>query len=215
MGSGIKMKYITFLLDGVADYAIEKLGGKTPLEFAHTPNLDLLAQNAVFGTFLSLPKEFPTSSDVANMSVLGWDLKKYYTGRGAIECFGAGYDMDNETVAFRMNLITVEKDILLDYSAGHISDSEARELILFLSHNLGNEKIEFKKSVSYRNLLFLKGNEFSPLIDYAKPDSSQGMKWREILPQSTHEKAQYTEKVLKKLIHESHKILKKGKIRQI
>ena len=100
------MKYITFLLDGMADYPLPQLGNKTPLEAAKTPTLDKLAQNATFGTFLTLPDGFPTSSDVANMSVLGYDLEKYYTGRGAIESYGAGIPLDDRTVAFRMNLIT-------------------------------------------------------------------------------------------------------------
>lgn len=201
------MKYVTFLLDGVADYSIDELGGKTPLEYASTPNLDRLAQNAVFGTFLSLPDSHPTSSDVANMSVLGWDLDKCYTGRGAIESFGAGYEMAEDAIAFRLNLITTKDDILEDYSAGHLSNEEGEILIRDLNDKFGSREIEFKKGVGYRNILFLNGSKFSGKIEYAKPDSSHGQKWREILPKSKSPDADFTKDVLRELILKSREYL--------
>jgi 2,3-bisphosphoglycerate-independent phosphoglycerate mutase len=201
------MKFVTFLLDGMADQPLEELGGETPLEIAKTLNMDKLAKKAAFGTFLTLPKEFPTSSDVANMSVLGWDLSKFYTGRGAIESYGAGFPLDSDVVAFRLNLITVKDGILEDYSAGHISQREADELIDFLQEKLGNSKVLFKKGVSYRQLLHLKGSEFSADISYEKPDSSHGMEWKKILPKADHPKAELTADLLNELILKSSEIL--------
>ncbi|MCX7821334.1 MAG: cofactor-independent phosphoglycerate mutase [Brevinematales bacterium] len=201
------MKYVTFLLDGMADYPIDELGGKTPLEYAKTEMLDKLAQNASFGTFLTLPEGFPTSSDVANLSVLGWDLKTAYTGRGAIETYGAGLSMRDDTVAYRVNLITEKDGILLDYSAGHISNEEAKILIETLNERLGNEKIIFYTGVSYRHILHLNGDEFSANIYYAKPDSSHGEKWEEILPYAIDSEAKLTEEILREMIYKSKEIL--------
>jgi 2,3-bisphosphoglycerate-independent phosphoglycerate mutase len=202
------MKFITFLLDGMADYPLPELSGKTPLEAAFTPTLDYLASSATFGTFISLPDGFPTSSDVANLSVLGWDLKTSYTGRGAIETYGAGLTMDDETVAYRLNLITIKDNILYDYSAGHITEEEAKVIIEFLNEKLGNERIIFYPGVSYRNLLHLKGSEFSSEIEYEKPDSSHGKEWKKILPKAKNEYAKYTEEILIELIYKSKELLK-------
>lgn len=206
------MKYVVFLLDGMADYPLEELEGKTPLEVANTPTIDRLALNAAFGTFISLPEGFPTSSDVANLSVLGWDLKTSYTGRGAIETYGAGLTMDDKTVAFRANLITVQDGILLDYSAGHISNDEAKILIETLNEKLGTEKVIFYNGVSYRHILHLKGKEFSSDIHYEKPDSSHGLEWKKILPYARSPEAKLTEEVLLELIYKSYEILSKHSI---
>jgi len=202
------MKYVVFLIDGMADYPVEELNGKTPLEAANTPLIDELAKKATFGTFLSLPDGFPTSSDVANMSVLGWDISKYYTGRGAIESYGAGIPLEEDTVAFRLNLITVEDGILKDYSAGHISEKEAEDIISFLQEKLGDNQISFKKGVSYRHLLYLKGKEFSPEILYSKPDSSHGLEWEKILPEAKKPEGELTARVLRDLIYRSLELLK-------
>ena len=201
------MKYVAFLIDGMADYPLPELGGKTPVEIAHTPTLDKLAQAAQFGTFVTLPEEFPTSSDVANMSVLGWDLATAYTGRGAIESYGLGVPLDEQTVAFRMNLITVKDDILEDYSAGHISEPEADALIGTLSEKLGTPEIRFKTGVSYRHILYLIGKEFSADVAYDKPDSSHGMRWETILPRAAKPEAEPTAELLRQLVWRSREIL--------
>ncbi|URA10484.1 cofactor-independent phosphoglycerate mutase [Thermospira aquatica] len=208
------MKYVVFLLDGMADEVLPELGGMTPLEYARTPVMDKLASEAEFGTFLTLPEGFPTSSDVANMSLLGWDLSNSYTGRGPIESYGMGIPLDEETIAFRLNLITVKDGLLEDYSAGHIEDEEAEELITFLQQELGSEKIRFQKGVSYRHLLYLKGKEFSPHILYEKPDSSHGMEWEKILPKAADESAKYTEETLLSLMYRAHKLLSSHPINQ-
>lgn len=202
------MKYAAFLIDGMADYPVEEISNKTPLEVAKTPVIDSLAKSSQFGTFISLPEGFPTSSDVANMSVLGWDLSKYYTGRGAIESYGMGIPLDDITIAFRMNLITVKDGILVDYSAGHLSEKEAESIILFLQNKLDSKQVIIRKGVSYRHLLYLKGTEFSPEIYYEKPDSSQGLEWEKLLPRAKSKEADLTVKVLTELIFKSKEILK-------
>ncbi len=204
------MKYIVFLIDGMADEPVPELGGKTPLEAARTPLWDEWASAARFGTFVTLPEPLSTSSDVANMSVLGWDQRQYPVGRGAIESYGAGYPMDDETVAFRMNLITVRDGLLEDYSAGHISEPEAEEIIAFLRSELETDRIRIRKGVSYRHLLYLKGREFSPDVDYDKPDSSHGMAWRDILPRPSKpgdSASEATAATLVDLVNRSEKIL--------
>jgi len=206
------MKYVIFLIDGMADDNLEELSGRTPIEAAKTPNIDKMAKKASFGTFLTLPDEFPTSSDVANMSVLGWDLNTSYTGRGAIESYGAGVEMDSDMIVFRMNLITVKDNMIEDYSAGHITEEEAGELITYLKKELDTDEVYMKTGVSYRNLLYMKGDKYSAEIDYAKPDSSHGMIWKDILPKARDKKAKYTEEKLIELMYKAKELLEKHPI---
>ncbi len=201
------MKFVIFLIDGMADYPLPELGGKTPLEAARTPVLDGLARQAQFGTFVTLPDAFPTSSDVANMSVLGWDLATSYTGRGAIESYGLGVPLDDQTVAFRMNIITTKGELLEDYSAGHIGEAEAAELVDFLAAQLGDGEVELRKGVSYRHILYLHGPRFSPAVDYDKPDSSHGMEWAKILPRARVPEAEATAARLRELMMRSRELL--------
>lgn len=183
------MKYVIFLGDGMADEPIEELGGKTPLQAANTPNMDRIAREGRSGTFLSLPEGFPTSSDVANLSVLGYDLESCYTGRGPLEAGAQGIDLSPDQVALRCNLITVKNEILEDYSGGHISNEESRELIETLQEEFGSSELRFHSGVSYRNLIILTGERFSDKLKYHKPDSSQGMRWHELLLEPEGEEA--------------------------
>jgi len=167
-------KTILFLADGMADEPIDALGGKTPLEAVETPGMDKIAAEGASGTFLSLPNGFPTSSDVANMSVMGFDLTSCYPGRGPLEAVSRGIELADSDFAWRCNLVTVEDGVLTDYSAGHIEEKPARRLMLKLQDALGSDKATFHPGVSYRNLLVLHGDEFSSNVLYHKPDSSQG-----------------------------------------
>ncbi len=170
------MKGIIFLADGMADEPLSELGGKTPLEAAATPAMDAIARAGVNGTFLTLPEGLPTSSDVANMSVLGFEPERNYPGRGPIEAVSQGLVLGPEDVAWRCNLVTVSPEgVLTDYSAGHIDNAVSGQLIADLEREFGSEKVSFHPGVSYRNLLVLHGPEFSSHIDYYKPDSSQGI----------------------------------------
>ena len=123
------MKYIILVGDGMADYPVAELDNKTPLESTHIPNMDLIARQGKGGTVTTVPKGLMSSSDVAILSLLGYSPAKYYTGRGPLEAASLGINLQEDEIAFRCNLITVEGDTLIDYSAGHISNKEARILI--------------------------------------------------------------------------------------
>lgn len=150
------MKYIVLVADGMADYPVEELGGKTPLEAARTPNMDFIARNGRLGRVKTIPDNMNPASDVANISILGYDPKKYYTGRGPLEAANLGITLASADVALRCNLITVSNGILVDYSAGHISSNEGEILINSIQERLGNESIRFYPGVSYRNLMVVK-----------------------------------------------------------
>lgn len=167
-------KAIIFLADGMADESLAELGGKTPLEAAYTPGMDEIARRGESGTFLTLPEGLPTSSDVANMSVLGFDPVRNYPGRGPIEAVAQGIALADDDVAWRCNLVSVSGDgVLLDYSSGHIAPEDAAILMRDLQKEFGSGLVTFHTGVSYRNLLVLHGKRFSSAIDYYKPDASQ------------------------------------------
>jgi len=169
-------KALIFLADGMADLPLKQLGGKTPLEKVDTPAMDAIAEKGSSGTFLTLPDGLPTSSDVANMSVLGFYPEKNYPGRGPIETVSQNIPLEKNDIAWRCNLVTVRDDgILIDYSAGHIDNRISRQVILDMQSEFGNEDVSFYPGVSYRNLLVLHGDQFSDKVDYHKPDSSQGI----------------------------------------
>ena len=176
-----KTKAVIFLADGMADDPQEQLGGKTPLEYAHTPGMDFIASSGINGTFRTLPPGLPTSSDVANMSVLGFQPEKNYPGRGPIEAASQGIELADDDVAWRCNLVYASDDgILRDYSAGHISAEDARVFIDALKAEFDSDEVTFHHGVSYRNLLVLHGKRFSPDVNYFKPDSSQDIPLNEL-----------------------------------
>jgi 2,3-bisphosphoglycerate-independent phosphoglycerate mutase len=129
------MKYLVFLADGMADEPVIELKGKTPLEVANTPGLDSLAKKGAQGTLITIPQPFPSSSDAANLSVLGYDLARDYCGRGPIEAASRNIELQEDEIAFRCNLITIREDILEDYSAGQIDQKSAENLIVLLNKN--------------------------------------------------------------------------------
>lgn len=149
-------KYILLVGDGMADYPIEELGMRTPLEAARTPNMDTLAKEGILGQAKTIPDKMTPASDVANLSILGYDPKIYYSGRAPLEAANLGIEMEDEDVAFRCNLITAAGDTLFDYSAGHIKTAEAEKLIKFIDQKLGSNKLRFYPGVSYRHLLLVK-----------------------------------------------------------
>lgn len=179
----VPRKTIIFLPDGMADEPIAELGGKTPLQAAKTPGMDFIARKGRSGTLLTLPEGFPTSSDVANMSVLGCDLKTEYCGRAVLEAASQGIPLGPHDVALRCNLVTVGDDgRLLDFSGGHIAQAAAEEIIAWLNARLATDRIRFHSGVSYRNLLILSGSEFSPKVYCEKPDDNYGSVVAEHLP---------------------------------
>jgi 2,3-bisphosphoglycerate-independent phosphoglycerate mutase len=154
-----KMKLVILLGDGMADHPIEALDGKTPLEAAKTPNMDRIAREGRGGLAVNVPAGMPPGSDVANLSVMGYDPKRYYSGRAPLEAAAMGVPLGSEDVAFRCNLVNVdlEKRIMVDYSAGHISSEEGKELITALTKT--QPDIRLYPGVSYRNLLVQEEND--------------------------------------------------------
>ena len=154
------MKYLILLGDGMGDYEIDELGGKTPLEVAHTPNMDLAASKGEIGTAGTIPKGFPKGSDVANLSIFGYDPKTYYTGRSPLEAASLDIRLAPNEVAFRCNLVNLtEKNgelVMNDFTAGHISSKEAVQIIKTLDDKLSDENTRFYSGVSYRHIMVKK-----------------------------------------------------------
>jgi 2,3-bisphosphoglycerate-independent phosphoglycerate mutase len=157
------MKYIVLLGDGMSDKKLEELGGKTPLQVAKTPNMDFMARRGRLGLARTVPEGFPPGSDVANLSVFGYDPRTCYTGRSPLEAASIGVELGPDDVAFRVNLVNLRphggKISMQDYSAGHISDEEGRELLQALQNELGNEEFQFYPGVGYRHLMVWRGGE--------------------------------------------------------
>lgn len=152
------MKYVILVPDGMADYPIAELGDRTPLEAAQTPNMDLVINQGILGQVQTIPLGMSPASDVANMSIFGYDPKIYYSGRGPLEAANLGIQLKDDEIAFRCNLITVNEDILGDYSAGHISNKEAEVIINFLNSAFKSQDYKFYPGVSYRHLFVIKDN---------------------------------------------------------
>ena len=150
------MKYIVLVGDGMADYPLEELQNKTPLEVAKTPHMDYIASNGQVGWAKTIPDRMAPASDVANLSILGYDPTKFYSGRGPLEAANMGIELKVDEVAFRCNLVTSGDDKMLDYSVGHISNKEAHILIKDLNRHLGTDTLRFYPGVSYRHLMVTK-----------------------------------------------------------
>lgn len=157
------MKYLILQGDGMADYPVDSLGGKTPLEAAATPQMDWLAAHGIFGLAHTIPEGFPPGSDVGNMSILGYDPALYHTGRSPLEAASMGVALGPEDIAFRCNLVTLKGEgqqaLMEDFTAGHITSAEAGEVIRDLNRSLGGNGIEFYPGVSYRHLMVWRGGK--------------------------------------------------------
>ena len=197
------MKYVIVLGDGMADRPLAELGGKTPLQFARTPNMDLLSSGGETGLVQTVPPGFPPGSDVANLSVLGYDPKEYYTGRSPLEAVSMGIPLGDRDVAFRCNLVTLSgaeaygEKRMLDYSAGEISSAEAAELIRNVNARLGGDRIRFYPGVSYRHLMVWpdgpEGASLTPPHDISGrpvashlPEGEGGLQLRKMMEESAH-----------------------------
>jgi 2,3-bisphosphoglycerate-independent phosphoglycerate mutase len=150
------MKYIVVIGDGMADYPIEELGGRTPLQVANKPNMDGIAEKGKCGLLTTIPGDMDAGSDTANLSILGYDPREYYTGRGPLEAASIGVELGQNDIAFRCNLITEKDGFIADYCADHITTKEAGELIESLDEAFDVGK--FYPGVSYRHLFVLGGD---------------------------------------------------------
>ena len=151
------MKYAIVLLDGAADVALDELDGKTPLQTAEIPNIDWISSHGKIGTVRNIPDHLPCGSDVAILSVLGYDPRHCYTGRAPLEAAAKDLQVDDDTWIFRCNLVTIVDGVMADYAAGHITNKEAHALIHELNKSLGCDEVQFHPGLSYRHLMTYKG----------------------------------------------------------
>lgn len=201
------MKYVVLLCDGMADYPLDELDGLTPLQFAHTPNMDHIARDGLCGQAVTIPSDMPPGSDVANLSILGYDPAKYYSGRGPLEAASMGVELGPDDIAFRCNIITEKNGIIEDYSAGHISTEEAGELIKEVDKHLGSEGVKFYSGISYRHLLVLSSG-LGLDAQCTPPHDQVGQKVQDFLPGGRDAE------LLKRLIMDSKPLLERHKVNQ-
>lgn len=199
------MKHIIILGDGMADWAVPALGGKTLLQKASTPYMDRLASMGRVGRLITVAPGFHPGSEVANLSVLGYDLPTVYEGRGVLEAASMGVELAPGDMAMRCNLICIENECIKNHSAGHITTEEADELIRDLQHHLGNERIQFHTGIQYRHLLVIKdGNK---ALDATPPHDVPGQPFRPLLVKAISSEAEETAALLNDLILRSQEFL--------
>ena len=181
------MKHIIILGDGMADLPVERLGGKTLLQYAHKPMMDQLAHEGRCGRLITVPEGFPPGSEVANTAILGYDLNKVYEGRGPLEAASIGYEMADDDFAIRCNIITLEDGKIITHNGGNLETADADVLIKYLNEHLakpinereGCERIKFITGIQYRHLLVIKGG--NKHIDCAPPHDHPNEPWRPLL----------------------------------
>ena len=208
------MKHIIILGDGMADHAVEKLGGKTLLQYAHKPTMDLLARQGRTGRLITVPEGFPPGSEVANTAILGYDLNKVYEGRGPLEAASIGYEMADDDLALRCNIITLEDGRIVTHNGGNLQTNDAALLIDYLNQHLGSDRVRFIAGIQYRHLLIIKGG--NKHICCAPPHDHPGEPWRPLLVKpeeglvgSDSVAAQQTADLLNDLILRSQQLLAK------
>ena len=208
------MKYAILVGDGMSDYPIAELDNKTPLEVAKIPNMNEIVKNGIVGLVKTVPRGMKPASDIANLSIMGYDPKTYYTGRGPLEAANIGIELDADEVAFRCNLVTANNDIMADYSAGHITDKESSLIMKFLDEKLGSDMVRFYHGKSYRNLVVFKTRSADELNDYVKtactpPHDISGKRISKYLPQGP------AADTLKKIMEDSRALLDKHEINRV
>ena len=173
------MKHIIILGDGMADHAVSRLGGKTLLQYADTPYMDLLARRGRTGRLITIPDGFLPGSEVANTAILGYDLNKVYEGRGPLEAASIGYDMRPDDLALRCNICTLANGVIVNHHGGHLTTEQGDLLIKYLDKELGDERVHFITGIQYRHLLIIRGG--NKHIVCAPPHDHPNENWRELL----------------------------------
>lgn len=163
----------------MADHAVERLGGKTPLQHADTPYMDLLARKGRTGRLITVPDGFMPGSEVANTAIMGYDLNKVYEGRGPLEAASIGYEMAGDDMAIRCNIITLDDGKIATHNGGNLQTEDADVLIRYLNEKLGNDRVKFITGIQYRHLLIIKGG--SKHIVCAPPHDHPNEEWRPLL----------------------------------
>lgn len=199
------MKHLIILGDGMADWAVPSLGNKTLLQYADTPNMDRLAKMGKTGMLKTVADGFHPGSEVANMSVMGYDLPTVYEGRGVLEAASIGVDLQPDDMAMRCNLVCVEGELLKNHSAGHISTEDADVLIKYLEEKLGSDKVHFYTGVQYRHLLVVKGGDKH--VACVPPHDVPLKPFRPNLVKALRPEAEETAALLNDLIMKSQELL--------
>ncbi|RLG10482.1 cofactor-independent phosphoglycerate mutase [Candidatus Pacearchaeota archaeon] len=213
------MKYIVIVGDGMSDLPIKELNGKTPLEVANTKWMDFIAKEGKVGLLKTLMKGMPYSSETANLSILGYDPRKYYLGgRGPFEAKSLGINLKGNEIVIRINFITVENGILKHYSAENISTKESKILINELNKKFGiKNELKFYPGVGYRGVLILKNpiknpNKYSEKLKFWPPHELKGKEIKRYFPKPLEKNAEKTAEILNEIIINSQKILSKSKV---
>jgi len=201
------MKHIIILGDGMADLPVERLGGKTLLQYAHKPMMDQLAREGRCGRLVTVPEGFPPGSEVANTAILGYDLNKVYEGRGPLEAASIGYEMADDDFAIRCNIITLEDGKIITHNGGNLETDDARVLIDYLNEHLGSDRVKFITGIQYRHLLVIKGG--NKHIVCAPPHDHPNEEWRALLVKAEIPEAQETADLINDLILKSQELLAK------
>lgn len=209
------MKHIIILGDGMADLPVERLGGKTLLQYANKPMMDKLAREGRCGRLVTVPEGFPPGSEVANTAILGYDLNKVYEGRGPLEAASIGYEMANDDFAIRCNIITLEDGKIITHNGGNLETKDADVLIKYLNETLakpineraGFEQVKFITGIQYRHLLVIKGG--NKHIVCAPPHDHPNEEWRPLLVKAETAEAQETADLINELILKSQELLAK------
>lgn len=200
------MKYIIILGDGMADEPVAGLGNRTPLQYADTPGMDYLAKIGCSGMLDTIPEGFHPGSEIANLSVLGYNLNEVFEGRGTLEAASMGVTILPDEMAMRCNLICIRDGKIKNHSAGHISSEEAGELIRYLDEHSGEDRVRFFQGVSYRNLLKMKTGD--KRLDCTPPHDVMGREYKEVMIRPEVPEASESAEYLNTLILKSQELLK-------
>lgn len=206
------MKHIIILGDGMADHPVERLGGKTLLQYADTPYMDMLARKGRTGRLITVPQKYLPGSEVANTSILGYDLDQVYEGRGPLEAASIGYEMAPDDMAIRCNIITLEDGKIKNHHGGHLETGDGDTLIKYLDEKLGSDRVKFITGIQYRHLLVIKGG--NKHLVCAPPHDHPNQEWRPLLvkpeenaPKDNTMTAQETADLINDLILKSQTLL--------
>jgi 2,3-bisphosphoglycerate-independent phosphoglycerate mutase len=203
------MKYVLVVGDGMADYPIPELGNKTPLQAAYKPNMDSIAAKGRSGLIKTVPDELSPGSDAAICSVLGYDPRRYCTGRGPLEAPSRGIKLQENDTAYRCNLITENDGVIVDYSAGHITSDESSKLIAAVKEAFEKpNEIEFYSGLDYRHFLILRNFPNPELVLCTPPHDAIGVDVSAVLPKAKSAEAEKTARLLRDLINGSKEILR-------
>lgn len=199
------MKHIIILGDGMADEKIESLGNKTILQAANIPTIDLLAKKGRCGMLTTVPSGFHPGSEIANLEVMGYDVREVFEGRGSLECAGAGIPINDGEMVMRCNIICIEDEKIKNHSAGHISSEEAYQLVDYLNEKLGDDRVSFHRGIQYRHILKIKGGD--KRVSCTPPHDVPGTPYKNVMVKADCPEAEETAKLLNELILKSQEIL--------